>query len=112
MTGNSKTAPIDLFPGQLVGCTTAVTTSSQYTATARFMPKYTSSTIEGYHSSRVAHKKITTLEEFDGRKVSPSRSVGWFGDVHYYYCYCCCCCTASFEDPFFKCTSPLPPGKV
>ena len=58
MTGNSKTAPIDLFPGQLLGCTTTAPT-----ATAPCMSKYhraqfnptavTQSTIPRYNGTTV-----------------------------------------------------------
>ena len=61
MTGNSKTAPIDLFPGQLVGCTT----------TAPFKPKYQSTTIKQYHTqlnsklpARASQQQSTTEAEY------------------------------------------------
>ena len=77
VTGNSKMASIDLFPGQLVGCTTATaclavaTTATTTTATHAnttaviatepFMPKYHNSTIQRYYSSRVPQYNSSML---------------------------------------------------
>ena len=62
ITGNSKTASIDLFPGHLIGCisTTANVASTSInisTATAPFMQKYHSNTIQ--HNSKVAEYQST-----------------------------------------------------
>ena len=127
MTGNSKTAPIDLFPGQLLGCTTTAatatataptTTATAAATTAPCMPKYHSLWHRAqYHSTTVQQYNSTTVEKY----LFPGRSVSWLGDVHYCCLHCAQCvlctlytlCTVHtvhslpFEDPFFKCTSSL-----
>ena len=90
MTGNSKTAPIDLFPGQLLGCTTTAatatataptTTATAAATTAPCMPKYHRAQ---YHSTTVQQYNSTTVEKY----LFPGRSVSWLGDVHYSCLHC------------------------